>query len=110
MIDKIHTSKQNEARGNKMTKTTNNAEITTAQMIRSLNESARKVHGKDICIMVARAVSFGHDDNMIIVMGKNHASAAVDIARTAGKSAKISVEPFTGLFGAPDGFKSLVCF
>jgi hypothetical protein len=89
---------------------TPNDEMTIAQLIRALNESARKVHGKDICILLARAASFGNDDNLIIVLGKNHASAAADVARSAGKAATISVEPLTNFHGAPKGFKSLVCF
>ena len=81
-----------------------------AHDIQALNESARKVHGSDITIMVARAIAFGDDDNLIIVGGKNHHSAAVDIARSVGRSAKISVKKTPDFIGSGKTAYSYVTF
>lgn len=50
--------------------------------IKGLNESAKKVHGPDIMVLVARAVAFGHDDNLIMVRGRRREQAARDIAQS----------------------------
>ncbi len=55
--------------------------MTIANEIKALNESAKKVHGADINLLVARAVCFGNDDNLVIVSGKNHKAAAKDFAK-----------------------------
>lgn len=55
--------------------------MTIANEIKAINESAKKIHGADICIMVARAIHFGHDDNLVIISGKNHKAAALDFVR-----------------------------
>ena len=55
--------------------------MTLANNIKAINESAKKVHGKDISIVVARCIAFGNDDNLVIVSGKNHKAAAKDFAR-----------------------------
>lgn len=49
--------------------------------IKSVNESAKKVHGDDICIMVARCIAFGHNDNLLIISGKKHKAAAMDLLK-----------------------------
>lgn len=61
---------------------------TLQQNIASINESARRVFGVDISVLVARAVSFGNDDNLIIVKGVRQEEVAADIARTI-RGAKI---------------------
>lgn len=63
--------------------------------IEALNKSARAVHGADISILVARAVAFGHDDNLILVRGRNHAQAAFDLIRVIGRGAKIGTAETT---------------
>ena len=68
--------------------------MTIAKEIQALNVSAKKVHGQDISILVARAIAFGNDDNLILVMGKNHKAAATDVARMV-KGAKVSEETST---------------
>lgn len=83
---------------------------TLAQDIAALNESARKVHGADISITVARAKAFGNEDNLILVMGGNHKDAACDVARSVGKGAKISEEKSTGFMGSPGYTYSAVGF
>lgn len=83
---------------------------TLAQDIAALNASARKIHGSDICIMVARAVAFGNDDNLILVQGKKHAKVAVDVARSIGKKAIITEEISRGWMGVPDTKYSAVTF
>lgn len=55
--------------------------MTIANEIKAINESAKKIHGADISLMVARAIHFGHDDNLVIVSGKNHKAAAKDFAK-----------------------------
>lgn len=55
--------------------------MTIANEIKAINDSAKKVHGADISIMVARAIHFGHDDNLVIISGKNHKAAAKDFAK-----------------------------
>lgn len=67
---------------------------TLAQEIKTLGESARKVHGQDIYIMVARAIAFGNDNNLVIIQGKNHKAAALDFAKVM-KGATITEEPAT---------------
>lgn len=56
--------------------------MSLANSIKAVNESARKFHGSDIHIMVARAIHFGNDDNLVIVTGKNHKAAAMDFVKT----------------------------
>lgn len=48
--------------------------------IADFNKAAKARHGSDIRVMVARAVAFGHDDNLVIISGKNHAQAAKEFA------------------------------
>lgn len=55
--------------------------MTIANEIKALNESAKKVHGADISLMVARCIHFGHEDNLVIISGKNHKAAAKDFAK-----------------------------
>jgi len=55
--------------------------MSIANNIKAINESAKKIHGNDISIMVARCVAFGYDDNKIIISGKNHKAAAKDFIR-----------------------------
>lgn len=81
--------------------------------IRVLNESARKVHGADISIQVARAVAWGNDDTCILVHGSKHSEAAQDIARaavSAGMKPKLSQDRSGGFMGAPIRAYSLVTF
>lgn len=82
--------------------------MTVANSIKDINESARKFHGKDIFILVARAVAFGHDDNLIIVQGKKHAAAAADFARTI-KGARVTQEE-TSDFNGGKKIQSLIAF
>lgn len=65
--------------------------MSLANDISAINASAKKVHGADICIMVARAVAFGHADNLVIVSGANHRAAAADFARVV-PGAKVTEE------------------
>lgn len=62
-----------------------------ANNITEINASAKKLHGQDISIVVARAVAFGNEDNLVIVSGKNRRAAAADFGR-AIPGAKISEE------------------
>jgi hypothetical protein len=78
-----------------------------ADDIKALNESARKVHGSDISITVARSVAFGNDDNLILVMGKNHINAALDVVRAVGKGAKIAAEESTEFMGRKTQYSSV---
>jgi hypothetical protein len=55
--------------------------MSIANEIKAINASAKKIHGADIHIMVARAVHFGHDDNLVIISGKNHKAAALDFVK-----------------------------
>lgn len=73
--------------------------MSLANTIQSLTASARKVHGSDISIMVARAIAFGNEDNLILVRGKNHLKVAADVARAVGKGAKITIEEGTEFMG-----------
>lgn len=65
--------------------------MTIANNLKAVNEYAKKVHGKDICIMVARCIAMGHDDNLVIISGKNHHAAALDFVKTV-KGATIEEE------------------
>lgn len=73
--------------------------MSIATQIQALTASARKVHGADISIMVARAVAFGHDDNLILVQGKNHGEVAIDLVRVVGKGARITEEESSEFMG-----------
>lgn len=55
--------------------------MTIANEIKALNASAKKIHGDDISLMVARCIHFGHEDNLVIISGKNHKAAAKDFAK-----------------------------
>lgn len=55
--------------------------MSIANEIRAINESAKKIHGSDIHILVARAIHFGNDDNLLIISGSNHRKAALDVVR-----------------------------
>lgn len=66
--------------------------MSLANSIKTATETARKVYGNDIYILVARAVAFGNDDNLVIVQGEHHALVALDFARKAGKAAKVTEE------------------
>ena len=83
---------------------------TLAQDISALNASARRVHGADISITVARAKAFGNDDNLILVMGANHQAAAFDVVRSVGKGAKVTEEHGAGFMGSPNYTYSSVAF
>lgn len=65
--------------------------MSIAQEIKNVNIAARKVHGDDISLLVARCVAFGNDDNLVLVMGKNQKSAALDFAKTV-KGSKVKEE------------------
>lgn len=81
--------------------------------IKGLNESARKVHGADISIQVARAVGWGNDDTFILVYGRRHALAAADLARAAlrnGSKPVLAQETARGFMGGPDRQYSTVQF
>lgn len=77
--------------------------------IQSVNKLARKVHGADISILVARAVTFGHTDNLILVMGVNHEAAARDLVRLIG-GAKSTVVQSVSFMDEPVRFHSEVSF
>ncbi|WP_443698984.1 hypothetical protein [Pseudomonas sp.] len=55
--------------------------MSIANEIKAINESARKIHGSDIHILVCRCIHFGNDDNLIIISGKNHHLAALDFVK-----------------------------
>ena len=81
--------------------------------IHALNVSAKKVHGADIFIMVARAISFGHDDNLIIVQGRKHERAAADLVKAfaaVGKKPKVTTEKSSGFMGIPPSEYTTVQF
>lgn len=81
--------------------------------LRALNKSARKVHGADVTVMVARAVAWGHDDNLILVSGRNHTRAAADIARAVasqGSKPVVTEERTTCFLGGPDHISSKITF
>jgi hypothetical protein len=65
--------------------------MSLANTITAINASAKKIHGSDISIVVARAVAFGNDDNLVIVSGKNHCAAAADLVSVT-PGAKVSEE------------------
>ncbi|MDP4573485.1 hypothetical protein Q8O96_30915 [Pseudomonas sp. LPH60] len=65
--------------------------MSLANTITAINASAKKVYGSDIRILVARAVAFGNDDNLVIVSGKNHRAVAADLVRST-PGAKVSEE------------------
>lgn len=55
--------------------------MSIANNIKAISESAKKIHGNDISIVVARCVHFGHDDNLVIISGTNHKAAAKDFVK-----------------------------
>ena len=65
--------------------------MSLANSIKAINQKAKAVHGADLCIMVARCIAFGHTDNLVIVMGKNHRAAAADFVRVT-PGAKVTEE------------------
>lgn len=65
-----------------------------------LNESARKVFGKDINVMVARCKAWGNDDNCILIQGREHLACASGFVR-AVRGAKVSSETSPAFMGAP---------
>lgn len=65
--------------------------MTISNNIKAVNIAAKKVHGEDINIMIARCIAMGHDDNLAIVTGKNHKAAAMDFVKTI-KGATIEEE------------------
>lgn len=77
--------------------------------IQSVNKLARKVHGADISILVARAVTFGHTDNLILVMGANHEAAARDLVRLIG-GAQSKVVQSVSFMDEPVRFHTEVSF
>ena len=82
--------------------------MSLSDTIKSLNESARKVHGSDIYFLVARAKAWGHVDNLVIVQGKNHSLAAADVARVL-PGAKIMLEE-TSDYNGGKKHQSLISF
>lgn len=80
---------------------------TTADLIRSANDSARTAFGADIRILVARSPAFGHEDTLILVDGKRHAEAAAAFARTS-RGAKVGTETTGGWMGLPVTQRSVV--
>ena len=66
--------------------------------LKPAQESARKLFGADIEIMIARCKAWGNKDSCIIVRGKRHAEAAAGFARVI-RNVKLStqaVAPFMG--------------
>jgi hypothetical protein len=57
-------------------------EMTTLQQtISGFNESARKVFGSDVNVLVARAPAFGNEDVCFVVQGLRQAEVARDLLR-----------------------------
>jgi hypothetical protein len=70
---------------------------TIQQTIQAANESARKVFGSDICIMIARCPAWGNDDVCAIVQGKRQVEAAAGFAKVVrGAKLQTSVSSFMG--------------
>lgn len=68
--------------------------MSIANEIQAINASAKKIHGMDICILVARAIHFGNDDNLLIISGGNHRQAALDVVRvTPGATVEEEFHP-----------------
>lgn len=68
--------------------------MSIANVIRAMNESAKTIHGADISILVARAVHFGNDDNLLVIRGNNHRLAALDFVRvTPGATTEVEFHP-----------------
>lgn len=81
--------------------------------IRALNASARRVHGADISIQIARAIAWGNDDTLILIHGDKHSEAAADIARAAirtGNKPTIKEEPGSSFMGSSARPFSIVQF
>jgi hypothetical protein len=74
-------------------------EQTTADSIKKVNESAKKLFGSDISISVARCPAWGDQDTCILVSGKRHIEAASDFARLRG--AMLSTAKSDGFMGMP---------
>lgn len=79
------------------------------QDIRATEASARKVHGADIGLLLARAPAFGHSDCCLIVRGVKHAAVAADLARFA-KGSKVSTQKHPAFMGEPGNTYSVVEF
>lgn len=83
--------------------------MSIADSIQSVTKLARKIHGADISIIVARSIAFGHTDNLILVMGKNHIAAAADLVRVIG-GAQCKEVASTTFAGEPPATHSEVAF
>jgi hypothetical protein len=79
------------------------------ETLKSATESARKLFGNDIHIMVARSPAYGDSDCCIIVNGKNHAAAACGFMQVA-KGATIKTERATSFRGSNPYTYSVVTF
>ena len=60
---------------------------------------ARRLHGADISVMVARAPALGNADCLLIVNGERHADAAWDLARVIGQGSRVQLEHTTAFMG-----------
>lgn len=55
--------------------------LTIANTIAAMNNSAKKVFGSDINMIVARAPAFGNDDVCLIIQGRRQDEVAADLLR-----------------------------
>ena len=83
---------------------------TIAQDIAELNKSAKKIHGEDTNILVARAVAFGHDDNLILFTGTKHAQVAAEFAGTLKSPFHVQEEVSAAFMDAPAAKYTSVAF
>lgn len=75
--------------------------------VKPVQESARKLFGADIEIMIARCRAWGHEDSCIIVRGKRHSDAAAGFAKVV-RGAKLTVDASPAFMGAPASTFSVI--
>ncbi|MEK7947672.1 hypothetical protein WKR98_23205 [Pigmentiphaga sp. YJ18] len=63
--------------------------------------SARRLHGADISVMVARAPALGNADCLLIVTGERHAEAAQNLVQAIGLGARAQFERTVAFMGLP---------
>lgn len=55
--------------------------MSISKNLKSMNTSAKLLHGNDISILVAKAVAFGDKENLVMISGVNHKEAALDFSK-----------------------------
>ena len=75
--------------------------------MKPVQESARKLFGADILIMIARCKAWEHEDNCIIVRGQRHSDAAAGFAKSA-RGMKLTTETSPAFMGTPASTFSVI--